>query len=250
MWYSIRLAAAARHFRLQRNMSVTGLERRFSIAITLRNGSRNFSPSPLGTLPTSFLHHSFSNMKITKITFYGGGREKICRLGLSDLFLELQEIILRTPVVLEESAKANGAAGVREALDASFVGANDWVGIKAGGIDWVKRMRYNQTFLARLGVEIQVSARSDLLIRDVVHLRNSLQKAEIDVGVIVGISRWSLRKRPPFRSSSLESNTTLRGRLCQRRRRTSGQERDNFISRLHSCSAMSYLLNPNLSREA
>jgi hypothetical protein len=124
-------------------------------------------------------------MKITKITFYGVGREKICRLGLSDLFLELQEIILRTPVVLEESAKANGAAGVREALDASFVGANDWVGIKAGGIDWVKRMRYNQTFLARLGVEIQVSARSDLLIRDVVHLRNSLQKAEIDVGVIV-----------------------------------------------------------------
>lgn len=87
--------------------------------------------------------------------------------------------------MLQETAKANGAAGIREALDSSFAAAEDWVGIKSGGIDWIKRMRYNQTFLARLGVEIQVSARSDLLIRDVVHLRNSLQKAEIDVGVIV-----------------------------------------------------------------
>ncbi|MBA3351997.1 MAG: hypothetical protein H0U23_06150 [Blastocatellia bacterium] len=124
-------------------------------------------------------------MKITKITYYGGGRDKICRLGLADLFLELQEIILQTKIVLEESAEANGAAGIREALDASFAGGDNWIGIKAGGIDWIKKIRYNQTFLARLGVEIQVSARSDLLIRDVVHLRNSLQKAEIDVGVIV-----------------------------------------------------------------
>jgi len=81
--------------------------------------------------------------------------------------------------------KANGAAAIREALDDSFGKGQDWVGIKAGGIDWIKRVRFNQTFLARLGVEIQVSARSDLLIRDVVHLRNSLQQAEIDVGVIV-----------------------------------------------------------------
>jgi len=124
-------------------------------------------------------------MKITKITYYGGARDKICRLGLADLFLELQEIILQTPIVLEESREANGAAAIREALDKSFSAGKDWVGIKAGGVDWVKRVRYNQTFLARLGVEVQVSARSDLLIRDVVHLRNSLQKADIDVGVIV-----------------------------------------------------------------
>jgi hypothetical protein len=124
-------------------------------------------------------------MKITKITYYGGARQKICRLGLADLFLELQEIILSTPIVLEETAKANGAAGIREALDKTFGAGHDWIGIKSGGIDWIKRVRYNQTFLARLGVEIQVSARSDLLIRDVVHLRNSLQQADIDVGVIV-----------------------------------------------------------------
>lgn len=124
-------------------------------------------------------------MKIAAIRYYGGARQKICRLGLADLFLELHEIILRTPIALEEKLKANGAGAIREALDNSFSKGQDWVGIKAGGIDWIKRVRFNQTFLARLGVEIQVSARSDLLIRDVVHLRNSLQQAEIDVGVIV-----------------------------------------------------------------
>ena len=36
-----------------------------------------------------------------------------------------------------------------------------------------------------MGVEVQVSARSDLIVRDVVHLRNSLQEGEIEVGVIV-----------------------------------------------------------------
>ena len=124
-------------------------------------------------------------MKIAAIRYYGGARQKICRLGLADLFLELHDIILRTSIALEEKLKANGVGAIREALDKSFSKGDDWVGIKAGGIDWVKRVRFNQSILVRLGVEIQVSARSDLLIRDVVHLRNSLQQAEIDVGVIV-----------------------------------------------------------------
>jgi len=36
-----------------------------------------------------------------------------------------------------------------------------------------------------MGVEVQVSARSDLLIRDIVHLRNDIQSGKIDVGIIV-----------------------------------------------------------------
>lgn len=34
-------------------------------------------------------------------------------------------------------------------------------------------------------MEIQVSGRSDLLARDIIHIRNSLQDSNIDVGVIV-----------------------------------------------------------------
>lgn len=124
-------------------------------------------------------------MKITSIRFYDGAREKVCRLGLADLFLELQQILFETRIDLAEEREANGAAVIREAIDSRFKAAIDWVEKKSGGIDWVKRIRYNSTFIARLGVEIQVSARSDLLIRDIVHLRNSLQSGQIDVGVIV-----------------------------------------------------------------
>jgi len=104
---------------------------------------------------------------------------------LADRFLEIQQVILDTKIYLEETSEANGAAVIREAVDAAFSKATDWKQIKSGGVDWSKQRRYNQSFAARVGVAIQVSARSDLLIRDVVHPRNNLQKAEIDIGVII-----------------------------------------------------------------
>lgn len=124
-------------------------------------------------------------MKITQVRFYGGARDKVCRLGLSSLFLELQQIIFDTKILLLEEKEANGAAVVREELDKKFELAGDWTKKTTGGIDWIKRIRYNNSIIARLGVEVQVSARSDLLVRDVIHLRNSLQAGEIDAGVIV-----------------------------------------------------------------
>jgi hypothetical protein len=124
-------------------------------------------------------------MKLTQMKFYGGARELVCRLGLAATFFELQEILISIPIEIVEKARANSGRAIREAIDASFAENVDWKKTTSGGIDWIKRIRYNQTYLARLGVEIQVSSRSDLLIRDIVHLRNSLQKAEIDVGVIV-----------------------------------------------------------------
>ena len=124
-------------------------------------------------------------MKIALQTFYGGSREKICRLGLAHLFLELQEIIFSVPIAVLNEKQANGAAVVRKAIDEAFTKAGEWVCQKSGGIDWLKRMKFNTSVVARMGVEIQVSGRSDMLARDIVHLRNALQAGEIDVGVIV-----------------------------------------------------------------
>lgn len=126
-------------------------------------------------------------MKISKIKFYDGAKDKVCRLGLANLFLELQQIILETEIRLLEEKQANGAAVIREALDETFPqkGEGEWHKQRTGGIDWIKRTRFNETILSRMGVEVQVSARSDLLVRDIIHLRNSLQSGEIDVGVIV-----------------------------------------------------------------
>ena len=81
--------------------------------------------------------------------------------------------------------QANGAGRVRELIDDRFGEYEDWVQSKSGDVDWVKRFRYNQTIVSRIGVEIQVSGRSDLLARDIIHIRNNLQDSNIDVGVIV-----------------------------------------------------------------
>lgn len=117
--------------------------------------------------------------------FYDGARERVCRLGLADLLLELQDILLSVDVRLQEEKEANGAAVLRKLIDAEFEARGGWEKTGAGGIDWVKKLRYNQTILVRLGVELQVSARSDMLIRDVIHLRNSIDKGLIDVGVVI-----------------------------------------------------------------
>jgi hypothetical protein len=124
-------------------------------------------------------------MKLTDVKYYDGSREKICKLGLADLYLELQEILISTKIELLEEKQANGAAEIRKALDDSFLKKDSWEKLSAGGIDWKKRVRYNRTFIAQLGVEVQVSSRSDLLIRDIVHLRNSIQIGEIEVGIII-----------------------------------------------------------------
>ena len=124
-------------------------------------------------------------MKISKIRFYGGSREKVCRLGLAHLFLELLEILISTEIRVLEKKQANGAARVREEIDKRFRDYQDWVQSKSGDVDWIKRLRYNQTIVSRIGVEIQVSGRSDLLARDIIHIRNNLQDSRIDAGVIV-----------------------------------------------------------------
>ena len=124
-------------------------------------------------------------MKITEIRYYDGAREKITRLGLANLFLEIQEIIFQTKVLLLEEKDANGGAILRKLIDKTFYRFGNWEKTVSGGIDWKKKVRYNRSFIAQIGVEVQVSARSDLLIRDIVHLRNSVQNGEIEVGIII-----------------------------------------------------------------
>ena len=95
------------------------------------------------------------------------------------------EPFLTTKVQVKSEQQANGAGILRKMIDARFAECYDWEQCKSVGVDWIKRIRFNESILARLGVEIQVSGRSDLLARDIVHIRNQLQDTYIDVGVIV-----------------------------------------------------------------
>jgi len=93
--------------------------------------------------------------------------------------------LISTEVLVLNEKQANGAGRVRELIDIQFKASEEWEQSRSGDIDWVKGMRFNQSIVSRIGIEVQVSGRSDLLARDIIHIRNSLQDSRIDVGVIV-----------------------------------------------------------------
>lgn len=121
---------------------------------------------------------------ITEIIAYNGAKERIERLGLSPLFNELQQIITSFSLYVKEERDSNGGAAVRKMIDNQFRNFVGWAKITTGGVDWIKSIIVNGTKVC-LGVEVQFSARSDLLIIDISHLRNALTQGKIDVGVIV-----------------------------------------------------------------
>ena len=73
---------------------------------------------------------------------------------------------------------------MRELIDAAFETATDWTKTQTGGIDW-RKCRTIRGVQVCIGVEVQVSARSDLVVIDVMHLRSEIEKGAIDIGVIV-----------------------------------------------------------------
>jgi hypothetical protein len=115
---------------------------------------------------------------------YGGIREKIARLALEALVGEVRLIVEGFVLLVKEEKDANGAATLRRLIDARFNEAGGWRQRVSGFADWTKTKVVDGTTL-RVEVEVQVSARSDLLIRDVIHLRDSLEEGRIDVGIIV-----------------------------------------------------------------
>lgn len=116
--------------------------------------------------------------------FFNGAEQRIARLGLQPLWEELEGILCSFELKIEERRDANSAAEIRSLFDAGFRNLEGWTNRQSGGVDWTKCRTINGTAVC-LGVEIQISGRSDLLIVDVVHLRDELTAGNIDVGVIV-----------------------------------------------------------------
>ncbi|MGH7636250.1 MAG: hypothetical protein ACREOK_01260 [Gemmatimonadaceae bacterium] len=115
---------------------------------------------------------------------YDGFVEKVKRLGLEPLLNEARGILRDFELRVLEKKDANGGAALREIIDARFHAALGWTKIQTGGIDWTKCHRANGTEVC-LGIEIQVSARSDMLVIDIQHLREALTEGKIDAAVLV-----------------------------------------------------------------
>jgi hypothetical protein len=125
--------------------------------------------------------------RIVDQRFYNGAGERIRRLGLTPLWNELAEILQGFTLRVLEKRDSNGGAVIREMIDARFAASGGWKVKKSGGVDWTICRTVNGTEVC-LGVEVQFSGRSDLLIVDVAHLRDRIIEGTIDVGVVVAPS--------------------------------------------------------------
>ncbi len=69
---------------------------------------------------------------------YDGAQKKIERLGLAPLLTEIRGILTGFPLTVKEERDANGAAIIREMIDARFAASAGWTKTVSGDIDWVK----------------------------------------------------------------------------------------------------------------
>lgn len=115
---------------------------------------------------------------------YNGVAARIQRLGCTPLIEELESILTGFDLRVEESKDANGGAAVRKLIDPRFEEASGWTKKQVGDVDWTKCRTINGA-RACVGVEIQMSARSDLIVIDVYHLLDALQKGTIDIAILV-----------------------------------------------------------------
>jgi hypothetical protein len=114
---------------------------------------------------------------------YDGFFEKTKRLGLEGLLNEAREVLSGFSLLVLEKKDSNGGAALRELIDERFTAAGGWKKQQTGGVDWTKCHRANGTEVC-LGIEVQMSARGDMLVMDVHHLRTDMIEGRIDVGVL------------------------------------------------------------------
>jgi hypothetical protein len=122
--------------------------------------------------------------KIIEEVPYNGVLERIQRLGLTPLMVDLRSIVTGFELHVKESRDSNGGAAVRKMIDSQFDLAGGWTKKVSGAVDWTKCHTINGTRVC-VGVEIQFSARSDLLVVDIIHLRDAIVGGDIDIGVLV-----------------------------------------------------------------
>ena len=124
--------------------------------------------------------------RIVEERSFDGAENLIARLGLDELLKEVRTIVTGFPLNIEEKKDSNSAGAIRSMIDERFVAAGGWTQKKSGGVDWMKRQPINgRPRFISVGVEVQVSGRSDLVAVDLIHLRKQLLQGEIDLAVLI-----------------------------------------------------------------
>ena len=141
-------------------------------------------------MPTILSRHDFNGFVV-----------KVARLQLSTLVDEAELALTSFALQIEETKHGNGTQGLRQSIDARFVEIGGWTMTKVGGIDWQK----SSAIGAKLGVEVQVSGRSDMLAVDIMHFKDAINRGLIDAGLIIvpddHLSRFLTDRTPNLRTA-------------------------------------------------
>ena len=119
--------------------------------------------------------------RITDRISYNGFDTLVSRHRLDPLVDEVEDVITGFTLAVMPTKHANGTKPIRVSFDQGFMACGGWQQKPSGGVDWSKSGPKG----GRLGVEVQVSGRSDLLAVDVLHLMGELQEGNLDVGIII-----------------------------------------------------------------
>ncbi len=122
--------------------------------------------------------------KIVQEVFFDGAEAKIRRLGLDSLIDEVRTVVTSFRLLILEKKNINSSKVVRRDIDRGFERAGGWTKSISGDIDWTKCKAIDGTEVC-VGVEVQVSSRSDLIFRDVVHFKNQIIEGLIDLGILI-----------------------------------------------------------------
>ena len=120
--------------------------------------------------------------RIVKEEYFDGAKEKIERLGLWPLIDEIKSAITSFRLELKKEIHGNGSAALRELINGVLRDVGDWTNTASGDVDWIK-CRIIDGIRVCIGVEVQMSARSDLIFRDIVHFQKQMREGLIDVCV-------------------------------------------------------------------
>lgn len=125
--------------------------------------------------------------KLTERAFFGGSEERLDRLGLSNVWKELESILTNFQLCLDkQDNNIDGGIVLRKLIDARFRSTSGWKGKRSGQVNWTRCYKIRDVHVC-LGVQVQlsVSAESDLLLIDLQYLRDEIADGKIDVGAIV-----------------------------------------------------------------
>lgn len=151
--------------------------------------------------------------RITERRSFNGFDKKIERLGLANLISEVESAVTSFDLRIAEQRHSNGTKWIRQQIDAGFERFGGWIKMSSGGVDWTKSDSRSRS----VGVEVQVSGRSDLLAVDVLHLNQELTAGHLDVGIIVvpddPLSAFLTDRTPNLRTALRHINTQMAVRV-------------------------------------